>query len=291
MGAPTRVLHELAQLWARRELLYILVRRDLKVRYKNSRLGFLWSVAPALMQVAVITFVFTRATTFASDFPSYSAYVLAAMIPWTYFSTALQDSSQSVLHMMPVIKKVALPREVIPLAGAISNFIHFMLSWVLFFVYWWGIMRAPIQSTTPIILYVCIIQFMLVTGLCFVVSALNVFFEDVKYILTILLQIAYFLLPILYLEEGFGFGRAGDAWYRSWVVTLYHLNPIAIMLTAYRKALLQPPSHKYLVDHGISQYSPLDPAALAWAGIFSFAVLVWGYWYFNRRKWQFVERP
>src|SRR5438552_18649734 len=103
--------NELATLWQRRELLWILVRRDMKVRYKNSRLGFLWSVAPPLMQVAVITFVMKKATTFAADFPSYSAFVLVAIIPWTYFSTAILDSSQSILSMFGVIRKVYLPRE------------------------------------------------------------------------------------------------------------------------------------------------------------------------------------
>jgi ABC-type polysaccharide/polyol phosphate export permease len=86
------------------------------------------------MQVAVITFAFRHATNFAAKFPSYSAFVLVAMIPWTYLSTALMDSSQSILMMYNVIKKVYLPREIIPLSNAISNFIHFLLSWVVFFL-------------------------------------------------------------------------------------------------------------------------------------------------------------
>src|SRR2546430_6845700 len=99
---------ERAELWQLGGFLGQLVRRDLKVRYKNSRLGFLWSVAPPLMQVVVITFVFTRATDFAK-FPSYSAFLIVAMIPWTYFQSAILDSSQSILLMYGVIKKVNIP--------------------------------------------------------------------------------------------------------------------------------------------------------------------------------------
>src|SRR5579862_1786098 len=132
----TGVKSELAELWRFRDLLRQLVYRDLRVRYKNSRFGFFWSIMPPLMQVAVITFVFTRATN-TVKIPNYSAYVLVAMIPWTYFSTAILDSSQSILIMYGVIKKVYLPREIIPLSNAISNFIHFLLSWSVFFIYWY----------------------------------------------------------------------------------------------------------------------------------------------------------
>ena len=160
------MLAELKELWRFRYLLWQLVRRDLKVRYKNSRLGFLWSIAPPLMQVAVITFVFKRATNFAQGIDSYSAFLLVAMIPWSYMSLAILDSSQSILIMYGVIKKVYLPREIIPLANAISNFIHFLLSWAVFFVFWWIFQRQAFLPTTIWFPYLIVTQFLLVTGLC-----------------------------------------------------------------------------------------------------------------------------
>ena len=152
--------HDLQELWRFRGLLWQLVRRDLKVRYKNSRLGFLWSIAPPLMQVLCITFAFKIATGFAKDIPNYSAYLLAAMIPWTYFSTAILDSSQSILLMYGVIKKVYLPREIIPLSSAISNFIHFALSWVVFFAYLFLYVQAKPLVTMLWLPYLLFVQFM-----------------------------------------------------------------------------------------------------------------------------------
>ena len=274
----------LAELWRFRYLLWQLVRRDLKVRYKNSRFGFVWSIMPPLMQVAVITYAFRYATPYAKNFDNYSAYVLVAIIPWTYFSTAVMDASMSILMMYALVKKVYLPREVIPLAAAISNFIHFLLSWLVFGVYWWGVRRlvgsqTPFLWTTLLLPYLIIVQFMLVTGICLLVSCLNVFYEDVKYIVSILLGLGLFVLPIMYVVEQVTVHP---------LVTLifYELNPISVLITGYRKILLEKPP-----DAAIGWNAPLDYASLLYVGIVSFMILALSYWYFNRRKWQFAERP
>jgi ABC-type polysaccharide/polyol phosphate export permease len=280
-----RVKDELLELWRFRSLLWQLVRRDLKVRYKNSRLGFFWSVAPPLMQVAVITFALKHATDFAKGFESYSAYVLAGMIPWTYFQTAVLDASQSILLMYGVIKKVYLPREIIPLAGAISNFIHFLLSWLVFFVYLWGISRAPILPTTLWLPYLAFVQFMLVTAICLLVACLNVFYEDVKYIVSILMSLALFVLPIIYVVEQPLY--RGSRWLHGIGFQLYMLNPLTSLITGYRKALLEPPPRSVLGGPSL----PLDVGNLLLTGLISFVLLVASYAYFNSRKWQFVERP
>lgn len=279
---------ELAELWRFRGLLWQLVRRDLKVRYKNSRLGFLWSIAPPLMQVACITFAFKHATDFAARIPSYSAYVLVAIIPWTYFQTAILDSSQSILLMYGVIKKVYLPREIIPLSNAISNFIHFLLSWLVFFIYWWGVVGAPILPTTIWFPYLVLVQFMLVTGLSLLVSCLNVFYEDIKYIVNILMQLFLFLLPIMYIVEQVVYTSNLGRLANPMLVTLYLLNPLTALINGYRKALLEP-VHPDAIRGNMPL--PLDAATLLLTGFISFGILVGSYWYFNKRKWQFVERP
>lgn len=281
------MIDELKELWRFRELLWQLVRRDLKVRYKNSRFGFLWSIAPPLMQVACITFVFKYAG-FASRFPSYSAYVLVAIIPWTFFQTAILDASQSIIHMYGVIKKVYLPREVVPLAATISNFIHFVLSWLVFFVYLVVYVRAPILPTIVWFPYLVVVQMMLVTGLSLLVACLNVFYEDIKYMASVLLNLLFFLLPVMYVAEQVAHSPALSGPGRAWLRTAYLLNPMSAILTGYRKALLQPPHPSAI---GGRESLPLDPLAMALTGIVSAAILVGCYAYFNKRKWQFVERP
>jgi len=281
------VRSELAELWRFRGLLWQLVRRDLKVRYKNSRLGFFWSIAPPLMQVAVITFAFKVATDFAAKIPSYSAFLLVAIIPWTYFTTAILDSSQSILLMYGVIKKVYLPREIVPLSNAISNFIHFLLSWVVFFAYWWVIRGEKILLTTLWFPYLVLVQFMLVTGLSLLVSALNVFYEDVKYIVNILMGLGLFLFPIMYLMEQVLYSNSMKH-QPTWFVALYMYNPVTALINGYRTALLEPPNPEAFKG---GTPLPLDYAGLILAGVVSFLILVGGYAYFNKRKWQFVERP
>jgi ABC-type polysaccharide/polyol phosphate export permease len=238
--------------------------------------------------VLVITFAMRNATNFAAGFESYSAYVLVAMIPWTYFQTAILDSSQSILLMMGVIRKVYLPREVIPLATAISNFIHFLLSWLIFFTYWWLLKRGPILATTPLFLYLVVVQFMLVTGIGFFICALNVFYEDVKYIVSILLNLGLFLLPIIYVvEQPLYKGSRLLGGVGSWKFHLYMLNPLTSLITGYRKCLLENPAAEALGGPAL----PLDYLNLLFTGLFSLFILVAGYAYFNARKWQFVERP
>jgi len=281
------LIQELRELWRFRELLWQLVRRDLKVRYKNSRFGFFWSIAPPLMQVACITFVFKYAG-FASQFPSYSAYVLVAIIPWTFFQTAILDASQSILQMYGVVKKVYLPREVVPLAATISNFIHFMLSWLVFFAYLVLYVRAPILPTIVWFPYLILIQTMLVMGLSLLVACLNVFYEDIKYMASVLLNLLFFLLPVMYVAEQVAQSPALSAPGREWLRIAYLYNPMSAIITGYRKCLLQPPHPSAI---GGRPSLPLDPAAMLITGAVSAAILVACYAYFNSRKWQFVERP
>ena len=286
-GESISLSKELAELWRFRGLLWQLVRRDLKVRYKNSRLGFLWSIAPPLMQVAVITFAFRHATNFAAKFPSYSAFVLVAMIPWTYFQTAVQDSCQSILMMYTVIKKVYLPREIIPLSSTISNFIHFLLSWLVFVLYWYIFRRGPILWTVLWFPYLVIVQFMLVTGVGLFVACLNVFYEDIKYIVTIVMSLLLFVLPIMYVPEQVVYTSHIGGRYHPIFIWFYMNNPITALITGFRKTLLQPPSPAAVGGPSL----PLNVGSLLFAGLISFGILIASYAYFNKRKLEFIERP
>lgn len=279
------MIEELKEVWRFRELLIQLVARDLKVRYKNSVLGFFWSLANPLVQVAVITIVFKTMTGMVKV-PNYSAYVLCAFIPWNYFQTAVLDSSQSILLMFPVIKKVYLPRELIPLSNAISNFIHFLLAWIVFFLYLYGYLRAPVLTTVLLLPVLVIIQFVFTLGVSLYVSCLNVFYEDIKYLVTVLLNLFFFLLPLIYFTENVYFAHSIPPKWHMLVYRLYMLNPVACLITAFRKSLLQP-----LPAHMFPHVLPLDYTSIEISAVFSVLVLVTGYAYFNARKWQFVEKP
>ncbi|MBS1705526.1 MAG: ABC transporter permease [Armatimonadetes bacterium] len=286
------MVRELRELWRFRELLVAMVDRELRIRYKNSFFGFFWSLLNPLITMTVMWAVFKFFLNNKTD--SFSAYIFAAYLPYMFFQMALLDCSQSIISALPVIKKVYFPREILPLAAVLSNFIHFMLSLGVYFVFLLAVwLRHPQNSPFTITLVwvpvLIIIQLMLVTGLAFFVSALNTFYEDVKYMLGVGLYLLFFLSPIMYFSEQVRFSNSLKGAAADWVYVIYHLNPIAMLCTAYRKLMLAPVK-PYVGDHQLP-YLPMDWGLLGVTALVSLTLLVFGYNFFNSMKWKFVERP
>ncbi len=281
--------HELAELWQARELLFTLVERELRIRYKNSILGFLWSLLNPLLTVAVMWFVFKFYM--ANETPNFSAYILAAYLPYMFFQQAVLDSAQSVLQALPIVKKVYFPREILPLAAVCSSFVHFVLALGVFFVFLlviylsdprvspfsWNMLLLPI----PLIL-----SFFLAAGTGLLISALNTFFEDVKYIVQVILQLLLFICPVMYFSEQV---LAASSKHGHWMYIAYHANPVAMLCTAFRKILVAPQDP--IVGGKSLPWLSLDWGLLGLTALMSFGVFVGGYAYFNKVKWRFVERP
>ena len=265
------MITELKELYKYRELLLNLVIRDLKVRYKNSVLGFFWSLLNPLIQVLVITIVFHYVLGLRARVRDYSAYVITALMPWTFFQMSLLDASQSVLMHFAILKKVYMPREVIPMSTVLANFVHFLLSPAVLFAYAVvrGIHFKPIILFLPVVV---LLQLLLNMGLALFVSALNVYYEDVKYIVAVLTNVLFYLTPVLY-PSGF----IGDEYF-----TLYRLNPIAHLIIAYQKCFLA----------GARQLDPrpLDFGLFGVTAAMCIGIAVAGYAFYNSRKWEFAER-
>jgi ABC-type polysaccharide/polyol phosphate export permease len=297
------MLSELKELWRFRELLFTMVQRDLKIRYKNSALGFFWSLLNPLLTVLVMTFVFQNFMNVKVS--NYSAYLLSAYLPFIFFQNCLLDSAQTILVAMPLIKKIYFPRELLPLAAVISNFVNFMLSMLVFFCYMLAIYLFfpgadgqriwPFQWGTLFLPVLFLVSFCLATGLSFIVSAFNTFYEDVRYILGVVLYLLFFLCPIVYFSELVGNNELNHKTH-GLVFKLYHLNPVAELSVAYRKLLLAPVDVPTGVDPATGKALfipalPLDWRYVVLAGLVSLAVLLIGYNTFNKLKWRFVERP
>lgn len=285
------MLNELRELYRYRELLWTLVLRELRVRYKNSYLGFFWSLIVPLVTVAVLTIVFKRVMGMA--IPNYSAYVLAAFLPWMYFQTALLDSSQSVLAQIQLVKKVYFPREVLPLAAVLANLIHFVLALLVFFVYLLGYVGAPLLPSVALLPVLVFFQTLLIAGLSLIISCLNVFYEDTKYIVSIALQLMFYLVPVIYFSEQVYHAQIASPELQRWIYLAYHLNPIAMLMTAYRKILLPPITVQQVGAMQKQTWTslPMDWGLLAVACAMSAVIFVLGYAFFNKRKWDFAEQP
>ena len=287
---------DLRELWRFRELFISVVQREIKIRYKNSALGFLWSFINPLVTTAVMTLVF--GTVLSNGIPNYSAYVLAAYLPYMFFQFSVLDSAQSVLGSIQLVKKIYFPREVLPLAAVASNFIHLLLGYVVFFLFLLTVYLRdrtviPFQITTLFLPLLLLINLMLAVGVSLIVSALNTLYEDVKYIVGVLMYLLFFLCPIMYFAEEVANSRSNIQSHYL-IYKLYNLNPIAVLTTAYRKILLAPIKVPIRNPDG----KPLDADTLpmawdyvAYSFVLSFLIMVGGYALFNRMKWRFVERP
>lgn len=293
------MLSELKELYRYRELLWTFVVRELRIRYKNSVLGFFWSILNPLVTVLVMTVVFKYVL--GVRVPNYSAYLLAAYLPFMFFQLALLDSAQSILTQLPLLKKIYFPREILPIGSVIANFLHFILAMGVFFVYllfvWWlNPGENPFRATVIALPLLIGFQFCLTLGLALFISAMNTFYEDVKYLVSVGLYLLFFLCPILYfVEQVYAATHSPDippAWQDA-LFTVYNLNPIAMLLVGYRKLMLDPQpititrTGDVIETHNLA----LDWGLLGIAGAVSVLVLVLGYAYFNSVKWKFVERP
>ncbi|HRD32556.1 MAG TPA: ABC transporter permease [Fimbriimonadaceae bacterium] len=285
---------EFQELWRFRELLFAMVERELKIRYKNSVLGFVWSLLMPLATILVMWLVFK--VFLRNDTPNFSAYVLAAYLPYQFIQLAVLDSAQSVLISLPVVKKVYFPREILPLASVISNFIHLLLSLPIFFIFLfviyatYGFEVSPFTWRMLFLPVLLVITFMLTAGMAFIISALNVFYEDVKYAVSLLLYIFFFLTPVMYFSENV-FYALKDKPYGMLLYNLYHANPMAMLVTAYKKTLVPMGKIDPGGGEGLIPMLPMNWPMFGLTVAITLAFFFGGYALFNRMKWRFVERP
>lgn len=222
----------LKELWQYRELLYFLVWRDLKVRYKQSVLGVLWIVVQPLITMVVFTLIFNRFLGIQSGSAlPYPIFTYSALLPWTYFSQSLARSSTSLVGSARLISKVYFPRMAIPLAAVLPGLVDFsigftvLLSVLLFLGHTpeLGILALPLALGLAVLTAL---------GFGFWLSALHVRYRDVGHLTPFLLQLWLYATPVIY-----PISRIPERWH--W---LYSLNPMVGVVQSFRRVLLGDPS-------------------------------------------------
>jgi lipopolysaccharide transport system permease protein len=217
----------LDELWRYRELIYFLLWRDIKVRYKQTALGVTWAVLQPLVAMVVFTLIFGRLAQMPSDGLPYPLFSFAALVPWTLFSYALTQSSGSLVASQQLIKKVYFPRLAVPIASVLSGLVDFALAFVVLvgMMLAWGIVPTPrILFVVPLVL----LGLVTALGVGLWLSALNVRYRDVRYAVPFLTQLWLFATPIVYPSSLFeGVWR-----------TIYGINPMVGVVEGFRWALL-----------------------------------------------------
>lgn len=204
-----------------RELIWALALKELKIRYKRSILGFLWALLNPLLLMLVLTVVFSTIMVFPTK--HYAIFLLSALLPWTFFSQSLSYAAESIVSNADLIKKLSVSKVVFPVAALVSNLINLLLSLIPLILLVLA-MRHPFYITW-LYLPVPLLAFTLLTlGATFFFAVANVYYRDVAHILQILLQVLFYITPILYAEDFF------PAKYR-WI---FKINPLVYALHGFR---------------------------------------------------------
>jgi lipopolysaccharide transport system permease protein len=217
----------LRELWEYRELLYFLVWRDIKVRYKQTSLGVAWAVLQPLLTMVVFSLFFGRLAGVPSDGLPYPVFSLAALVPWTFFSYGVTQSASSVVADQQLVTKVYFPRLLIPLATVLSGAEDFALAFMLLML---TMLYYDIAPTLDALWVVPLLLLALVTalGVGLWLAALNVQYRDVRYTVPFLTQLWLLVTPIAYPSS-----LLAEPWR-----TIYGINPMAGVVEGFRWALL-----------------------------------------------------
>ena len=218
---------KLGELWEYRELLYFLVWRDIKVRYKQTALGAAWAILQPFLTMLVFSLFFGRLAKVPSDRVPYPVFAFAALVPWGFFANGLSQSSDSLVGSANLIKKVYFPRLAIPLAAVLSGVVDFALAFgvLVGMVLYFGIVPTAHVLWLPAFLLLALVTAL---GVGLWLSALNVEFRDVRYVVPFLIQFWMFATPIAY---------PSSLLYSKWQ-PLYALNPMVGVVEGFRWALL-----------------------------------------------------
>ena len=255
----------LRELWRFRELVLFMTWRDLMVHYKQTVLGASWAILKPFMTMVVFSIFFGQLAGVPSDGIPYPVFSYTALLPWELFTAALSVASRSLVQNRQMITKIYFPRIILPLSSILAGLVDFMFAFLVLIamMFYYQITPTPAVWTLPLFLLLAMVTAL---GVGLWLSALNVMYRDVNYILPFLTQFWLFITPIAYPAS-----MVPDKWR-----LLYSLNPMTGVVEGFRWALL-----------GSQQSSP-GSMILVSAGI-SVVVLISGIFYFRRMERQFAD--
>jgi len=255
---------DLREIWRFRELLYFFTWRDIKIRYKQTAIGILWAVLQPLLTMIVFSVFFGRFAKVPSEGVPYPIFVYVGLLPWTMFSQSLSRSSDSVVSNATLIKKVYFPRLITPMAASLSALVDFIISFgilILLMVYY------KFVPSLMIILFpfLVVLTFLCSVGIGFWLSAINVMYRDVRYCVPFLIQLGFFITPVIYpvsmVTEKY-----------AWIL---YLNPMAGIIESYRASILG--------------YKAIPVFGLTISVIFTIVFFVSGVFFFKRMERRFAD--
>lgn len=216
---------KIKEVYTYREMIFSLIRRDLRGRYKGSVLGFLWTFINPLLQLLVYTMVFS--IIMRAGIEDYYLFLFVALVPWIFFSTCLTGGASCLLAQKDMVKKIYFPRQVLPIAFVSSQFVNMLLTFLVIFV----VLLFSGHSLNVIALLclpiIMVVEYILALGITMIASAVTVYFRDLEYVLGIVSMAWQFLSPVMYSVEQVPENL-------RWV---FNINPMSHVISAYRDIL------------------------------------------------------
>ncbi|MDP1809422.1 MAG: ABC transporter permease [Actinomycetota bacterium] len=229
------MVDQLKSLFKYKELLLNFAKKELKVKYKNSVLGFFWSLLNPILMMIVFTVLFTVSPlrVAAKGIDNFPIFFLAGLLPWNFFNATVVGSTTSIVGNGALIKKVYFPRELLPISIAVANLVNFALELLVLIVFVLGsglfLTRfLGFYKFLPILLVLLPILFVFTLGVSLMAASLNVYFRDIQHIIGIILMVLFYSTPIIYKFNPGMFGKFG---------IIYMLNPMADIVLSFKSIL------------------------------------------------------
>ncbi len=279
------VAGKLVDLWRARELLLQLVRKELKVRYKNSSLGFLWSMLTPALMTLVFSVVFTQIVPI--PVPDFPAFFISGYLLWQFFQNSCQGGIHSVVGNGDLVKKVYFPREVLPLSHVLAQLIHLLLALLVISPYLVVTRGVGVLLHLPGTLLAIVLLTVFASGVSMWFAGVNVIFRDLQELFIVIFQVWFYATPVIYplalvtkeIQEPFG-----------WVATALRFNPMTWFVEVFRHGLYGPVALD-ATDETLRALAPgwPEPVALAIAAGWAVAAFIVGYVVFLRRSRTFAK--
>jgi ABC-type polysaccharide/polyol phosphate export permease len=226
----SEILAEIKAIFKWRQLLFQLVGREVKARYKQSILGYFWVILNPLAQMLVMSFAFSiilRIPTNASSNIPYSIFLFVALLPWNLFSNSLLSAANSLVGSASLITKVYFPRTILVIATIIAKIVDFLFALIILVGYMIAY-HMPISSNILWVIPIFLIQQIFTLGLSLFFAASNLIYRDIQYLLSLLLTLWMYLTPVIYPADLI------PARYKIF----FQLNPLSVIINAYRQTIL-----------------------------------------------------
>ncbi len=243
-------------------LIYILALKELKIRYRGSVFGFLWSMLNPLLNLIIYTFLFV--VIFKNTAKAYPVYFFSGILPWNWFASSIMEATSSVTSSAGFVKNSTLPSEIVVIVKVLANGFNYLLSLPILFLFLF-LFHISIGLSIFYLPIIIIIEFFIASSIAFFPATWNVFFRDTQYIIQNIVQLAFFVIPVMYF----------DTQLPPNLRKLVYIDPLAYLIKCYH-------------DVFYSNIAPRFELVLALL-LISIIVYVLGFWYFNHKKDVFVD--